>query len=105
VTVDETNHPTTAHLNGSLTLRDEIYVLDSNPRPNSRVLVTLDMSSVEPPSNESRRDFPISWTREHNGGKVFMTKLGHFPAVWQNPGFVEHLLQGMRLVANRIDDF
>ena len=32
-----------------------------------------------------------------------MTKLGHFPEVWRNPAFQEHVLQGLRMVAARVD--
>jgi type 1 glutamine amidotransferase len=46
-------------------------------------------------------DYPISWTREHGGGRVFVTSLGHFPDVWGTPDFVQHLLQGMRVAAGR----
>ena len=31
-----------------------------------------------------------------------MTKLGHFPEVWLDPAFLEHLLQGLRFAAGRL---
>jgi glucose/arabinose dehydrogenase len=40
--------------------------------------------------------------REHDGGRVFATKLGHFADVWRTPDFLQHLLQGMRMAAGRI---
>lgn len=107
VSMDEADHPITSHLDGSLTIRDEIYVLDHNPRPNSRVLATLDMASVPVNSasgEEVRQDFPISWVRDHFGAKVFVTKLGHFPEVWQNAEFVQQWLAGMRFAAGRLED-
>ncbi len=94
--------PATSHIEPDLVIRDEIYLLDANPRANARVLLSLDNSSVElakKPDGVERDDFPISWTREHRGGRVFITKLGHFPEVWQNPTFVQHLLQGLRYAA------
>ncbi|MEE2783317.1 MAG: ThuA domain-containing protein [Pseudomonadota bacterium] len=105
ITIEDSKNPATQHLGQALTLRDEIYVLDKNPRWTSHVLASLDMSSVtsDPgPADTQRSDFPISWLTEYNGGRVFMTKLGHFPDVWTNPLFVEHLLQGLRIAAGRI---
>ena len=106
IVIEEKDNPATAHFGASFSIRDEIYVLDENPRWNAKVLMSLDMSSVEP-EGDSRgtygNDFPISWMREHNGGKVFYTKLGHFADVWTTPAFLQHVLQGMRMAASRID--
>ena len=106
IVVEETDNPATSHLGASFSIRDEIYVLDENPRWNARVLMSLDMSSVEPEEDARgyyRNDYPISWIREHGGGRVFYTKLGHFADVWTTPDFLQHLLQGMRMAAGRIN--
>ena len=104
VVVEEKN-PATEHFGDGFSIRDEIYVLDENPRWNSRVLASLDMNSVdaEDPASIARNDYPISWMRTYGDGRVFVTKLGHFPDVWTNPGYLTHLLQGMRMAAGRID--
>lgn len=106
IVIEEKDNPAVAHFGESFSIRDEIYVLDENPRFNGRVLMSLDMNSVTPQGDSRgmyRNDYPISWIREHNGGRVFMTKLGHFPEVWANPDFLQHLLQGMRMAAGRIE--
>jgi len=105
IVIEEPDNPATAHFGGEFLIKDEIYVLDRNPRGNSHVLASLDTTSVDMEqglADASRTDFPISWLREHKGTRVFMTKLGHFPEVWTNPAFVQHLLQGMRMAAGRI---
>ncbi|MEM7098045.1 MAG: family 16 glycoside hydrolase [Pseudomonadota bacterium] len=105
IKVEAPDNPAVSHWGDGIEIRDEIYVLDKNPRWNSHVLASLDTQSVgieQGPPDNSRNDFPISWLREYQGGKVFVTKLGHFPDVWTNPSFVHHLLQGMRLAAGRI---
>lgn len=105
ILIEDPANPAVAHLGDELWIRDEIYALDRNPRWNSHVLASLDTRSVgiDPgPADGARNDYPISWLREHNGGRVFMTKLGHFPDVWTNPAFIQHLLQGMRMTAGRI---
>jgi type 1 glutamine amidotransferase len=106
VTIDDPANPTVDHFGPDFWLRDEIYVLDENPRPTSHVLATLDIGSVDASLNKpdpTRRDFPISWIRTHGGGRVFYTKLGHFADVWTTPSFLEHILEGLRLVAGRIE--
>jgi len=98
-------HPLSAHLGKSFELKDEIYLLDANPRPTSQVLLSLDATSVDLaalPAEITRTDIPISWTRSMGDGRIFMTKLGHFPEVWLDPAFLEHLLQGLRFAAGRL---
>jgi type 1 glutamine amidotransferase len=101
------DHPATTHLGEAFELKDEIYLLDVNPRPNVTVLLSLDPGTVDlsllPPGIE-RSDFPISWTRTSGSGRIFMTKLGHFPEVWRDPAFLQHLLQGLRYAAGRLKD-
>jgi uncharacterized protein len=102
IAVESPADPSVAHFGEGFWLRDEIYVLDRNPRANSRVLLSLDLRSVgrEPgaPGAETG-DYPISWTRSHGTGRVFVTALGHFADVWGTPDFVLHLLQGIRFAA------
>lgn len=105
VTIEDKDNPATQHYGDGFRIVDEIYVLDSNPRWTSRVLASLDMRSVgieQGPASFESNDYPISWMREHDGGRVFATKLGHFADVWRTPDFLQHLLQGMRMAAGRI---
>ena len=105
ILIEDKTSPATRHLGDTFTIKDEIYVLDRNPRRNSQVLLSLDLTSVETAQSgidASRDDFPISWLRTQEGGRVFITKLGHFPEVWADPDFIQHLLQGMRMAAGRI---
>lgn len=104
IAIEDRDSPATRHFEDGFWIRDEIYVLDNNPRWTSHVLASLDMASVgieQGPASFERNDYPISWTRTHNGGRVFATKLGHFDDVWRTPAFLQHLLQGMRMAAGR----
>lgn len=106
ILIEDPDNPAVSHYGEDFWIRDEIYVLDENPRWNSHVLASLDMNSVgilQGPADMSSNDHPISWIREHDGGRVFYTKLGHFDDVWTTPSFMTHLLQGMRIAAGRID--
>lgn len=105
VMVEEPENPSMTHLDDAFWLRDEIYVLDENPRWNSRVLSSLRMESVgveQGHADGTRDDYPISWMRNYEDGRVFVTKLGHFADVWTTPFYVQHLLEGMRMAADRV---
>jgi len=104
VQVEAPSNSAMAPFGDAFWIRDEIYVLDDNPRWNARVLSSLDMNSVgveQGHADQTRDDYPISWMRYQENGRVFMTKLGHFPDVWTTPAFVQHLLEGMRMAAGR----
>ena len=106
IKVEDADNPSTKHFGEDFWITDEIYVLDENPRWNSRVLLSLDTETVElegAVAGAERNDYPISWIRRHNGGRVFVTKLGHFAEVWNTPAFAEHVLQGLRMAAGRTD--
>jgi type 1 glutamine amidotransferase len=105
ISVEEPANPAVRHFGDGFWLRDEIYVLDRNPRTGSRVLLSLDMGSVQQDpalAAASRHDHPLSWLRRYGDGRVFVTALGHFADVWQDPGFLEHVLQGLRIAAGRV---
>lgn len=101
VNVEDRSNPATAHLGENFRLHDEIYVLDENPRPNSHVLLSLDMPSTG--SDDTSADHPLSWIRRHGDGRVFVTVLGHFGDVWKTPGYQQHVLQGLRIAAGRVE--
>ena len=106
ISVDEPENDAVRHFGDGFWIRDEIYVLDENPRWNARVLLSLDTESVFPvddPAGKERNDCPISWIRNHGGGRVFGTKLGHFADVWRTPAILQHVLQGLRMAAGRLE--
>ena len=106
IKIEDKDNPSTRHFGDDFWIHDEIYVLDENPRWNARVLMSLDTETVELEEStvgNERNDYPISWIRRHNGGRVFVTKLGHFAEVWQTPAFVEHVVEGIRMAAGRVE--
>ncbi len=104
--VEDSDTPATRHLGEDLWVHEEIYVLDVNPRWNSKVLLSLDTETVElteSVAGPEQNDYPLSWIRMHNGGRVFVTALGHFADTWRTPSFAEHILQGIRMAAGHTD--
>ncbi len=77
--IQDTTHPSTAHL-GKLwpITQEEIYLFKNYDKSRVRDLITLDKH----PNNKSPGHFPVAWTREFGQGKVFYTSLGHREDIW-----------------------
>jgi type 1 glutamine amidotransferase len=90
-------HPATAHLDGGpWQWHDEVYQF-RDLRPDARVLLRvadgeLDFSAkgASPPPF----GYPLSWCFTEGAGRVFSTSLGHFPAAWESPAYLQHLSGG-----------
>ncbi|MGI5270453.1 ThuA domain-containing protein [Nonomuraea sp. CA-218870] len=89
-------HAATAHLGPTWSRTDEWYNYRANPRPNVRVLQSLDESSY---SGGSMGDHPITWCRPQAAGRAFYTGLGHTRESYADPNFRALLLGGIRYAA------
>ena len=38
---------------------------------------------------------PVAWYHRYDGGRVFVTALGHTPALYDDPLYLEHLYGGL----------
>jgi uncharacterized protein len=76
---------------------DEWYYFDDFD-PTSRLLITLDPSSIgEPDINPN----PMAWAREVEGGRVFYTAMGHTKESYSDPYFLRLVGNGMDWVLKR----
>jgi type 1 glutamine amidotransferase len=98
--VEDRKNPSVTQFGDGFWQREEMYVLDQNPRATSHVLLSLDMPSVGEPAGS--QDHPMSFERRYGQGRVFVTVLGHFGDNWHRPDFVQHVLQGLRIAAGRL---
>ena len=73
-------------------LRDHLHVLLSidvektGLAANRRIL----------PARQQDKDFPMSWIRRYEKGRVFYCGLGHGPAVYSHPALLQHILAGIQ---------
>jgi type 1 glutamine amidotransferase len=106
-------HPATSHLAPRFNVFDEFYSFKSNPRPDVRVLLTIDESTYDPdpntthlpgntPSSGVMGDHPMSWCHDNLGGRVFYTALGHENYLYELDWFRQHLLGGILTATKRI---
>ena len=73
-------------------LRDHLHVLLSidvektGMSPRRRIL----------PVRSADKDFPVSWVRSYNRGRVFYSSLGHNARIYWNPELLQHFLAGIQ---------
>jgi type 1 glutamine amidotransferase len=81
---------------------DEWYNYRSNPRPDVRVLATLDERTYDPVGyngGSMGADHPIAWCHPYDGGRSFYTGMGHTKESYTDPLFLSHILGGIRMTA------
>jgi type 1 glutamine amidotransferase len=89
--VDDSKHPATRMIAGSVKVFDEIYIYKSYDRSKVHLLLGMDKH----PNTKVPGHHPIAWNKEFGKGKVFYTALGHRVDVWEKPWFQEHVLGGI----------
>ncbi|WP_405801614.1 ThuA domain-containing protein [Streptomyces sp. NBC_01506] len=94
---EDRSHAATAHLGQTWSRSDEWYNYRTNPRPQVRVLQSLDESSYS--GGEMSGDHPITWCHPQGNGRSFYTGLGHTQASYADPAFRSLLLGGIRYAA------
>jgi uncharacterized protein len=73
---------------------DELYNFRRNPRPHVDVVATVDERAYA--GGTMGDDHSIAWCHARLGGRAWYTGLGHDIAVYADPAFRAHLLQGLR---------
>ena len=79
------------------TVTDEIYNYRDNPRARVQVLATVQESDYE--GGTMGKDHPIAWCHAFDGGRAWYTGLGHEARMYEDPGFLWQLTQGLRYAA------
>ena len=87
---------------------DEFYGFGTNPRGDVHVLATLDERSylddprrLEGDPGAMGEDHPIAWCQRVGRGRSFYTALGHDPALFSDPVYLDHLRGGILWAAGR----
>ena len=85
IDVEIADHPATEELPAELSLDDEWYNFQTNPRAEVTVLATLDETSYS--GGDMGEDHPIMWHREIDAGRSFYIGAGHRPQVYVEDSF------------------
>lgn len=88
VIAEDPSHPAMRDLGSSFIVKDEEwYTYNQSPRPNVRVLASVDENTYLPDTQTKMGDHPVVWTNEHYKARNIYIFMGHQPAHFQNPAF------------------
>ncbi len=91
-------HPSTEHLPELWERTEEWYNWRSNPTSKVHTLAQIKVRDGVTGLDEGV-DHPFSWCQNYDGGRSWFTAGGHDKAAFQEEGFVNHLLGGIRWAA------
>ncbi len=104
VRVEDQTHASTTHLPQRWNRADEWYNFSTNVRGTAHVLATMDETTYAPGGNAQGYDHPISWCKPYDGGRAWVTAMGHFGAHYtQEPNFVQHIVGGVQWAAGQVE--
>jgi hypothetical protein len=88
VTVEAPDHPVMKDLPSHIAIEsEEWYTYDKSPRPNVRVLASVDENSYSPASAITMGDHPVVWTNQRVKARNVYIFMGHHGELFQNSGF------------------
>lgn len=64
--------------------KEEWYTYNKSPRPNVKVLASVQESSYQPPSSVTMGDHPVVWTNTRYPARNIYIFMGHSPNLFQN---------------------
>jgi type 1 glutamine amidotransferase len=99
VLLDDPNHPLCAAFGGKgFEINEETYqVLAPYSREKVRVLLRLDMTSVDPAKGARKDgDYALAWVKAYGKGRVFYTALTHFEENLADPALLRFYLDGIQ---------
>lgn len=81
---------------------DEWYEFEAPLVGGLRTVLSVDESSYDPTriwpgqtASGMGKEHPVAWYHAYDGGRVFVTALGHTPALYDDPLYLEHLYGGI----------
>jgi glucose/arabinose dehydrogenase/PKD repeat protein len=104
VRVEDQTHASTSHLPKRWDRADEWYNFSTNVRGEAHVLATMDETTYDPGGDAMGYDHPITWCKPYDGGRAWVTAMGHFGAHYtEEPDFVAHIVGGVQWAAGQVE--
>jgi type 1 glutamine amidotransferase len=94
--------PGLADAGESFELHEEWYAF-RNLNKAMHVLLLQDTTGMKGEQYEGKPNYPGTWARMHDQGRVWYTSMGHREDVWTNPLFQKIVLGGMDWAARNVD--
>lgn len=100
VRIEDHTHPSTEHFADDRWERsDEWYNFSNNVRGTAHVLASMDETTYDAGGNAMGYDHPISWCKPYDGGRAWVTAMGHFGSHFEEPDLMSHLVGGVKYAA------
>lgn len=103
VKVDDPKSPLNKVFKGKgLEITDEVFQCqEPNLRERFHVLLSIDMAKSKPTRpplaiRKQDQDFPMSWIKTEEKGRVFYSNFGHNANVFWSPALLEHFMAGIQ---------
>ena len=104
------SHPSMKGVPSLWTKEDECY-FGKELYPGIQVLMAHDLSSLDTTQKEMivknagsfANYYPAVWYQHFEGGNIWVTALGHAKENYQEPTYINHLLQGIKYIANQFN--
>jgi len=101
-------HPSMKGVPSLWTKEDECY-FGKELYPGIQVLMAHDLSTLDTTQNDMitknagsyAHYYPAVWYQHFEGGNIWVTALGHAKENYQEPTYINHLLQGIKFIANQ----
>ena len=102
------SHPSMKGVPSLWTKEDECY-FGKELYPGIQVLMAHDLSSLDTTqkamivknAGSFANYYPAVWCQNFEGGNIWVTALGHAKENYQEPVYINHLLQGIKYIANQ----
>ena len=97
VRVEDAQHPVMQGVPASFVIPgDEWYTYDKSPRPNVRVLATVDESTYTPDSDIKMGDHPVVWVNEAKVAKNVYFQMGYSGQLYEVEAFTTMFRNAIR---------
>jgi len=102
VTVETPGHPVTQGVAHTFTIEnEEWYTYDQSPRPNVKVLASVDERTYSPASQTTMGDHPVVWTNERVKARNVYIFMGHHAELFENSAFTQIFRNSIRWAAEQ----
>lgn len=102
VRVEDPAFPAASGLPARWIWTDEWYEFNAPVTHGLRTVLSVDESTYDPsriwPGQTAHgmgKEHPVAWYHAYDGGRVFVTALGHTPALYDDPLYLAHLYGGI----------
>jgi type 1 glutamine amidotransferase len=100
-TVTNPSFPGASGFGKAFELNDEWYA-QKNLADDLHVIIAHETKGMQGPMYQ-RPNFPMTWARKHDKGRVFYTSMGHREDVWENAKFQGLVIGGLMWATGRAD--